>query len=129
MSYCAYCGRVAHRCECAAPHSALQRFLAAGVPSVAFVAQWRTQPYKRGVPPQVKRAARTALARQRGAWLALLSARYGAACMHCGAIESLVLDHILPIAKGGTSTLENVQLLCARCNTLKGKLMFDCRPP
>jgi 5-methylcytosine-specific restriction endonuclease McrA len=38
-----------------------------------------------------------------------------------------VLDHVIPVAKGGQSVLENLQLLCAECNRLKGKLVIDCR--
>lgn len=41
-------------------------------------------------------------------------------CRLCGATNELHFDHILPIAKGGTSlTAENVQLLCARHNLQK----------
>ena len=44
-----------------------------------------------------------------------------------GSGEKLVLDHVIPIAKGGLSRFENLQLLCAECNRIKGKLMIDCR--
>lgn len=30
------------------------------------------------------------------------------------------IDHIVPLAKGGSNELENVQLLCIRCNRSKG---------
>ncbi len=41
-------------------------------------------------------------------------------CVQCGATDELHFDHILPVAKGGTSlTAENVQLLCARHNLQK----------
>lgn len=30
------------------------------------------------------------------------------------------LDHIMPLALGGSNTDENVQLLCPTCNTSKG---------
>lgn len=43
-----------------------------------------------------------------------------AACVQCGARDELHFDHIVPVAKGGTSiTAENVQLLCARHNLEK----------
>ena len=35
------------------------------------------------------------------------------------------LDHIVPIARGGTSTPDNLQLLCRRCNSRKSDLAPD----
>ena len=33
---------------------------------------------------------------------------------------NLTIDHVVPLAKGGTDHLENLQLLCAACNSIKG---------
>lgn len=33
---------------------------------------------------------------------------------------NLTVDHIVPKSKGGADTDENLQLLCARCNSVKG---------
>ena len=33
---------------------------------------------------------------------------------------NLTIDHVVPRAKGGTDHLENLQLLCAACNSIKG---------
>lgn len=41
-------------------------------------------------------------------------------CQHCGGEDRLQVDHIRPLAKGGDSSLENLQLLCIRCNARKG---------
>lgn len=87
-------------------------------------------PYKRGVPPQIKRRERNTLRRHYAEWFAALSATYGATCANCDvplAEEKLVIDHVLPIAKGGQSIYENLQLLCGECNRIKGKLYIDCR--
>ncbi len=47
--------------------------------------------------------------------------RDGGRCVVCGATDDLHFDHILPFARGGSSsTAENVQLLCARHNLEKG---------
>ena len=41
-------------------------------------------------------------------------------CMQCGATTYLEFDHIIPFGKGGASTVNNIQLLCRRCNLAKG---------
>ena len=45
--------------------------------------------------------------------------RDGGKCVQCGATDYLEFDHIIPHAKGGASTVQNVQLLCRRCNLKK----------
>lgn len=46
--------------------------------------------------------------------------RDGQRCVKCGSQERLELDHIIPVAKGGSNTARNIQLLCERCNRAKG---------
>lgn len=38
---------------------------------------------------------------------------------------SLNKDHIIPVSKGGSNTLENMQTMCEYCNTLKRNLNND----
>jgi 5-methylcytosine-specific restriction endonuclease McrA len=45
--------------------------------------------------------------------------RDGGQCVECGATFDIQYDHVLPVALGGATTLENLQLLCAGCNQLK----------
>lgn len=45
--------------------------------------------------------------------------RDGGCCVQCGSSFNLQYDHILPVALGGATTLENLQLLCADCNRRK----------
>ncbi len=50
-------------------------------------------------------------------------ARDGYRCRMCGAsgkFAQLEIDHIMPIAKGGKSTYNNLQTLCHKCNIKKG---------
>lgn len=49
--------------------------------------------------------------------------RDGGKCVQCGAADYLEYDHIIPFAKGGANTVENIQLLCRRCNQKKGSLI------
>lgn len=41
-------------------------------------------------------------------------------CRQCGTHRDLRADHITPESAGGPTTLENLQTLCARCNSIKG---------
>ncbi len=46
--------------------------------------------------------------------------RDGGRCTVCGADSLLQFDHVIPVALGGASTTQNLQLLCAPCNREKG---------
>ncbi|MFT4034489.1 MAG: HNH endonuclease signature motif containing protein [Patulibacter sp.] len=46
--------------------------------------------------------------------------RDGGHCTQCGAAFELQYDHIIPVALGGATTLDNLQLLCGDCNRRKG---------
>jgi len=40
-------------------------------------------------------------------------------CAQCGSRENLEYDHIIPLAKGGSNTARNIELLCETCNRSK----------
>ena len=42
--------------------------------------------------------------------------RDGGQCAECGSH----FDHVIPVALGGATTIENLQLLCGDCNREKG---------
>jgi len=48
-----------------------------------------------------------------------LCAKYGNRCLCCGNSVKLTIDHIVPVSKGGTHTVDNIQPLCIRCNVSK----------
>jgi hypothetical protein len=45
--------------------------------------------------------------------------RDGGKCAECGSTFDLQYDHVIPVALGGATTVENLQLLCADCNRQK----------
>jgi 5-methylcytosine-specific restriction endonuclease McrA len=47
-------------------------------------------------------------------------ARDGGRCAECGSDFELQYDHVIPIALGGSTGVDNLQLLCADCNRRKG---------
>jgi 5-methylcytosine-specific restriction endonuclease McrA len=49
----------------------------------------------------------------------LVFERDGGKCVECEERFDLQYDHILPVALGGATTVENLQLLCADCNRRK----------
>ena len=49
----------------------------------------------------------------------LVWARDGGHCVRCGSDQELHFDHIIPVAKGGSNTAENIQILCQTCNLKK----------
>ena len=55
----------------------------------------------------------------------LIYSAYGKRCKYCRDIlkvNNMVCDHNIPLSHGGESILNNLQMICARCNTRKGPL-------
>jgi 5-methylcytosine-specific restriction endonuclease McrA len=52
-------------------------------------------------------------------WLDLCE-RTGNKCLCCGSTGKLTADHIVPLAKGGSNFISNIQPLCGSCNDHKG---------
>jgi 5-methylcytosine-specific restriction endonuclease McrA len=60
-----------------------------------------------------------------------LKAKCDYMCLCCKRREpeiKLELDHVLPIALGGTNTIDNAQPLCRSCNARKNNKHIDYRP-
>jgi len=62
-------------------------------------------------------------------WLTLKQ-RYDNRCLCCRRSETevaLQADHVIPVSKGGTTNISNIQPLCGDCNKRKGQKETDYR--
>jgi hypothetical protein len=55
-------------------------------------------------------------------------ARAGGKCEWCGSTDSLEIDHIHPVARGGSAAESNLQVLCSACNAYKTDKVFASPP-
>jgi len=49
-------------------------------------------------------------------------------CLACGSTSRITVDHIVPVSKGGSSYIDNIQPLCYSCNSSKQNNIADYRP-
>lgn len=62
-------------------------------------------------------------------WIELVE-KYNYCCLKCKKqfpIEKLTQDHVVPLSKGGSNYIENIQPLCRSCNTGKLDRIIDYR--
>ena len=60
-------------------------------------------------------------------WIDLCD-KYGNICLCCRKKKKLTVDHIVPLSKGGSNYILNIQPLCKHCNCVKGTQTIDYRP-
>jgi len=61
-------------------------------------------------------------------WIASVKSKPTARCYYCGCLVStkvMHLDHIVPLAKGGAHSVENLCVSCAHCNCSKRDKHID----
>lgn len=61
----------------------------------------------------------------------LLKKQYGHRCPICNRNEpniKLTIDHIIPLSRGGSNYIENIQPLCQSCNVKKHTKIFRITP-
>jgi len=91
---------------CGGSTSKLRRLAAVGVDPPLLVA---------AEPPPKRRRATLTNAVMSEVWL-----RDAGKCVQCGSQDDLEFDHIIPFSKGGSSTPENLRILCGACNRSRG---------
>lgn len=57
-----------------------------------------------------------------------LCERYGNCCLRCGKKKKLTADHVIPLSRGGSNEISNIQPLCKSCNSKKYTDTTDYRP-
>lgn len=50
----------------------------------------------------------------------LLVDLYSDKCAYCGSTDNLQWEHIIPVSRGGSDSIDNQVLACQRCNCSKG---------
>jgi 5-methylcytosine-specific restriction endonuclease McrA len=92
------------------------------------------QEWQKANPHKVKQyhhKYRTSLTKAGGSFTAAewkhLCQIYDNRCLACDKQKPLTADHVIPIAKGGTSDISNIQPLCQSCNSKKGVSTTDYR--
>jgi len=48
-------------------------------------------------------------------------------CLLCGTSNQLTVDHVVAMSLGGHNKLDNLQVLCFKCNSRKSQITMDCR--
>ena len=48
-------------------------------------------------------------------------------CLKCGENNDLTIDHVVPVSMGGDNHHSNLQVLCRKCNSIKGNYPEDYR--
>lgn len=61
-----------------------------------------------------------------GAWMAsewrALRESLGDRCAYCGSTQRLTIDHVVPLVRGGSNSIDNLIVACRSCNSRKGTL-------
>jgi hypothetical protein len=117
-----------------------KRRFCSSVCSARFHSGKNSHLYKGGLPRKARRVfdqtQREAKRRANGGshtfeqWIQLCES-FDLRCVRCWRrVPEIVLteDHVLPVSKGGTNDISNIQPLCRSCNSIKSTSLIDFRP-
>lgn len=99
--------------------------------AIAYTAQWQRDNQEK---VKAKWHKRRAIKKAAGGsftdkeWKTVL-ARYApdGRCPCCGQKRTLHADHVVPLSRGGSNDISNIQPLCGSCNSKKGTKIIDYR--
>lgn len=88
--------------------------------------------WKKKNPEKMAHLKARRYARERGAkgshtleeWESLCD-KYDNKCAACGSGEKLTKDHVIPLSKGGSDYIQNIQPLCRSCNSKKWNHIYE----
>lgn len=69
-----------------------------------------------------RRSAMTEATPEVRAWVAYLLEQ---SCVYCGNSEPIEVDHVVPLSRGGTHSVENLAPACRPCNRAKGAKLLS----
>lgn len=92
----------------------------------AFLGRWRFYKRQKNHQRRAQVAAAGAMY-TRDEW-DRLCAFYDHRCLCCGKRRVLTVDHVVPVTKGGSNLIQNLQPLCRPCNSRKNDQTIDYRP-
>jgi 5-methylcytosine-specific restriction endonuclease McrA len=101
-------------------------------------AEYKKQQRKRSKLPKWKATQAASAAKRKGklfgasgSWTGkqflALCKKYGNVCLCCHKQRKLTPDHVIPLCRGGSNTLSNIQPLCLPCNVKKHNKATDYR--
>lgn len=95
-----------------------------------YIQSWlKENPGKRS---EYRHKRRALIKNSEGNWSSVewinLCRKYDNICLSCHEIKPLTVDHVIPLIKGGSNNIDNIQPLCKNCNSKKGVEIIDFRP-
>lgn len=92
------------------------------------VRDWRSRNPDRAYEQQARRRARLVGATSEPIDREVIVLRDNSTCYLCGRIltlDEITIDHVMPLARGGSHTMDNLRVACGPCNSAKRMYTLD----